>query len=261
MKQGSYIYADPTGNITLLAPMPEDSTLSLSDAASILMEREPDAEQIGFLSPGDADCDIALQMAGGEFCGNAAMSAAAVYALCSGLNSADVHVRVSGTPDPIVIQIRTADEQAHVYIGTVEMPSPVSTEDLNVPLDHGMLPVTAVRLPGIVHLITDTPVEKECAEEAIRQWCSLFQADALGLILLNRQNETLTPLVYVRRSNTLFWESSCASGTTAAGAVLRSILGSGSWTFSEPAGKLTIEATADGRLLLTGRVRIEERSF
>ena len=59
MKQGSYIYADPTGNITLLAPMPEDSTLSLSDAASILMEREPDAEQIGFLSPGDADCDIA----------------------------------------------------------------------------------------------------------------------------------------------------------------------------------------------------------
>ena len=191
------------------------------------------AEQIGFLSPGDADCDIALQMAGGEFCGNAAMSAAAVYALCSGLNSADVHVRVSGAPDPIVVQIRTADEQAHVYIGTVEMPSSVSMEDLNVPLAHGMLPVTAVRLPGIVHLITDTPVEKECAEEAIRQWCSLFQADALGLILLNRQNETLTPLVYVRRSNTLFWESSCASGTTAAGAVLRNIFGPGSWTFSE----------------------------
>ena len=159
MKQGSYIYADPTGNITLLAPMPEDDSLSLSDAASALMEKEPDAEQIGFLSPGDADCDVTLHMAGGEFCGNAAMSAAAVYALCSGLNSADVHVRVSGTPDPIVIQIRTADEQAHVYIGTVEMPSPVSTEDLNVPLDHGMLPVTAVRRPGIVHLITDTPGE------------------------------------------------------------------------------------------------------
>jgi diaminopimelate epimerase len=188
------------------------------------------------------------------------MSAAAVYALFYGLNSAVVHVRVSGAPDPVVVQIRTADEQAHLYIGTVEMPSPVSMEDLNVPLDHGMLPVTAVRLPGIVHLITDTPVEKECAEEAIRQWCSLFQADALGLILLNRQNETLTPLVYVRRSNTLFWESSCASGTTAAGAVLRSIFGPGSWTFSEPAGKLTIEATADGRLLLTGSVRIEERS-
>ena len=261
MKQGSYIYADPTGNITLLAPMPEDSTLSLSDAASILMEREPDAEQVGFLTLGDADCDVTLHMAGGEFCGNAAMSAAAVYALFSGLNSAVVHVRVSGAPDPIPVQIKTGAEQTHLYIGTVEMPSPVSMEDLTVHLAHGMLPVTAVRLPGIVHLITDTPVEKECAEEAIRQWCSLFQADALGLILLNRQNETLTPLVYVRRSNTLFWESSCASGTTAAGAVLRSIFGPGSWTFSEPAGKLTIEATADGRLLLTGRVRIEERSF
>jgi diaminopimelate epimerase len=261
MKQGSYIYADPTGNITLLAPMPEDDSLSLSDAASALMEKEPDAEQIGFLSPGDADCDVTLHMAGGEFCGNAAMSAAAVYALFPGLNSAVVHVRVSGAPDPIVVQIRTADEQAHLYIGTVEMPSPVSMEDLTVPLAHGMLPVTAVRLPGIVHLITDTPVEKESAEEAIRQWCSLFQADALGLILLDRQSGTLTPLVYVHRSNTLFWESSCASGTTAAGAVLRSVFGPGSWTFSEPAGKLTIEATADGRLLLTGRVRIEERSF
>ena len=175
MKQGSYIYADPTGNITLLAPMPEDDSLSLSDAASALMEKEPDAEQIGFLSPGDADCDVTLHMAGGEFCGNAAMSAAAVYALFSGLNSAVVHVRVSGAPDPIPVQIKTGAEQTHLYIGTVEMPSPVSMEDLTVPLAHGMLPVTAVRLPGIVHLITDTPVEKESAEEAIRQWCSLFQ--------------------------------------------------------------------------------------
>ena len=42
-------------------------------------------EQVGFVSaPSDSGCDIDLQMAGGEFCGNATMSAAALVAMRSG---------------------------------------------------------------------------------------------------------------------------------------------------------------------------------
>ena len=67
----NYYLLNPTGNITLLAEK-KDEMASLSELpalASSLMELEPSAEQVGFLSSGDADADICLTMAGGEFCG------------------------------------------------------------------------------------------------------------------------------------------------------------------------------------------------
>ena len=72
---------------------------------------------------------------------------------------------------------------------------------------------------------------------------------------------TLLPLVYVPKSGTLFWEGSCASGTAAAGAFLRRDCGPGKWEFTEPAGRLIIEASDDGRLLLTGSVRIAAKEY
>ena len=59
-----YYYADPTGNITLLAPIPSDAS-DISREAAMLMQAEPSAEQVGFLGSGGPDYDISLQMAGG----------------------------------------------------------------------------------------------------------------------------------------------------------------------------------------------------
>ena len=70
-----YAVMDPTGNITILVetPVPEASQ---PFAAARLMELEPAAEQVGFLSSGRDGAELSLRMAGGEFCGNASMSAA-----------------------------------------------------------------------------------------------------------------------------------------------------------------------------------------
>ena len=87
------------------------------------------------------------------------------------------------------------------------------------------------------------------------------EADALGILQIDLEENTLLPLVYVRKSDTLFWESSCASGTAAAGAVLRKKSGPGSWAFLEPAGTLKIDAPADGSLLLHGRVHLAEKAY
>ena len=64
-----YFLLDPTGNITILvtSPVPVEKQ---AFAAARLMAREQNAEQVGFLSNAPS-CDIALRMAGGEFCGNA----------------------------------------------------------------------------------------------------------------------------------------------------------------------------------------------
>ena len=105
-----YHVMDPTGNITILVETPV-AEASQPFVAAKLMELEPEVEQVGFLTlaetpePDRSGClqqkmasqpektqqsekiplaessqnkyDIALRMAGGEFCGNATMSAAA----------------------------------------------------------------------------------------------------------------------------------------------------------------------------------------
>ena len=84
-------------------------------------------------------------------------------------------------------------------------------------------------------------------------------ADALGLMFVDRDRSALTPLVYVPAAGTLFWETSCASGTTAVGAWAAgqncSPGASGlplTLSLKQPGGTLEITAEQDGTLSLTG---------
>ena len=251
-----YYYANPTGNITILIPPDEqDTSFSL---ATRLTAFEPTAQQVGFLSAGGADYDIALQMAGGEFCGNATLSAAAIFCMQT-VRQAEkcepeiVRVKASGAASPVPVLI--TEEGQNRFRGTVSMPAPLEITSIH----YEDLIFSAVLFEGITHIIAPFPLPKEMAEKAVRQICDAAGADALGIIQLDLERRTLCPLVYVPKSGTLCWEGSCASGTTAAGAYLRNRYGPGKWSFLEPEGTLTIEAHSDGRLLLTGTVSIEER--
>ena len=65
-------------------------------------------------------------------------------------------------------------------------------------------------------------------------------------MLLDKETMSLTPLVYVSSPETLFWESSCASGTCAAAVWLSSSTGIyGTYSFSEPGGTLGAETGRD----------------
>ena len=100
-----YHVMDPTGNITILVETPVEEA-SQPFVASKLMEAEPEAEQVGFLtSPVNETWDIALRMAGGEFCGNATMSAAAFYAAGAGIEKGIVTVCVSGAAQPVPVDL------------------------------------------------------------------------------------------------------------------------------------------------------------
>jgi diaminopimelate epimerase len=84
-------------------------------------------------------------------------------------------------------------------------------------------------------------------------------------MLLNENDHLLTPLVWVSGADTLFWENSCASGTSAVGAWLaREARTSIQRDLIQPGGTLHIEAGApsDGSTLrLSGRVRLLKSSF
>lgn len=257
--QLEYIVADPTGNITALVttPVPESEQ---PRAAAALMAREKSVEQTGFLRL--TERGARLRMAGGEFCGNATLSAAAVFARERGLapgESLTLPVRVSGAPGPVEVSVSALPDGG--YSGTVEMPLPLSLGRRTLRLDGRGHILPCVEFPGITHIIVTGGMDAAEAERAAREWCAQLGASALGLMLLDEAALRLTPLVYVPAGGTLFWESSCASGTAAVGAwIAARDGGERRLTLDEPGGRLTAEA-GPGALRLGGQVRLGARKM
>ena len=248
--------ANPTGNITLLVTSPV-AEQERARVAARLMEREPAAEQVGFVRLTDGG--VRLDMAGGEFCGNAAMSAGAVYAREKGLRAGErlsVEVRVSGTPRPVTAAVEALGGGR--YSGAVEMPPPETPRVRRFTLDGTEYTLPLVMFPGIAHVIAPGDMPRKTAEDAARKWCGDLNAPALGLMLFDEAAAELRPLVYVPGADTLFWESSCASGTTAVGAwVSFRDAAPRSLALKQPGGVLTVDAGfAAGLFRLGGFVSI-----
>lgn len=249
-----YLIADPTGNLTALVESPVEPALR-RDIAAAVMAAEPEAEQLGFLSPGMDGAHISLSMAGGEFCGNACLSAAAWYLRSRGEIEGRVSVLVSGYGSPLWVSLRKTEENE--YFGTVDMPLPLDVGKVESPL--GQLPI--VRFPGISHVIAPPGLTRAQAKAMIVPLCNGLNAEALGLMLTDESGNTMAPLVYVPAAGSLFWERSCASGTAALGAYIclrdkRDL----SISLRQPGGSLSISAScSEGeltRLSLGGRVKL-----
>ena len=259
LKDLKYHYIDPTGNITVLveSEVPFEKHVKVS---SDFCKKFPECEQVGFVSDGDG-CDIRLKMAGGEFCGNATMSTAALYAKKNNTKIGDkktVIVKVFGTEKPVEVSISRQSE--NTFEGTVLMPDPIGYEERVFSFagkDHKM---ALVKFKGIYQLISEEPFEKETAEAAVIKWCEELKADALGIMQLDEEKSILTPLVYVPALKDFYWEHACASGTTAAGYYLYKKYGKPvTVDFKEPGGILNIKVTGSGTLYLTGHVTFTDK--
>lgn len=136
-----YCIFDPTGNITAIVETAVDVSMQPGVAARI-METEPAVEQVGFVTFKDGallqkgEAPVSLRMAGGEFCGNATMCAAALFAIRSGMQGGTVPVKVSGTTKPLSVRLEM--QAASSFGAAVSMPPSLSigTVDLR-PADPG----------------------------------------------------------------------------------------------------------------------------
>ena len=248
----NYVLADPTGNLTALVETSLPPALRQS-AAAALMEQRNEIEQLGFLSLPSKGGDIALTMAGGEFCGNACLSASAYFLRQKGISSGTVGVEISGAEGIVKVELESLGENE--YSGRVEMPLPLSCESVASPLGELKL----MRFPGICHAIVSTGISRAEAEKLIVPLCGSIGCEALGLMLLDEESCRLDPLVYVPGAESLFWERSCASGTTAVGAYLALREGKPlSASLAQPGGSLSIfaeyEKGAITKLLMGGKV-------
>ena len=271
-----YEYIDPTGNITVLVTTLVDIK-SQPEIADMIMKMEPTCEQVGFVGFSDKG-DIKLRMAAGEFCGNATMSTAALLCDKRGMSegeSKSVIVESSGCKDLVGVNItRNKDsDNIHVYSGQVDMPLPKRIRRCDFTFRGSVYELPVVEFDGISHIIMNESVnilsDME-AEDAVRKWCDDISADALGIMKISSETISVSedksndynieinmrPLVYVKEINSLFWENSCASGTTAVGAyyVNQHKGASISLTAHEPGGVLSVFSRNDGHLILSGTV-------
>ena len=250
-----YCIFDPTGNITALVESPTPVKEQPAAAAAI-MAKHPEVEQVGFV---DFAGEPSLRMAGGEFCGNASMSAAALYLLRVGQRAGELALRVSGADEPVRVRLHAAEGG---FSACVRMPRALGVEERCFSFDALSGRLTLVRMQGISHLIVPAASvffsllqNREAAERAIRRFCAELNAEGLGLMFL--AGDRLTPLVYVPGSNTVFWENSCASGSAAVGIRMADKTKAPvSLALREPGGILRVESKPGGDTWLSGHTRL-----
>lgn len=189
------------------------------------------AEQAGFLVLPDKH----LEMAGGEFCGNATRATAVALYTLTGDRSPTY--TVSGFDGIVKADVSRID--ASNFRVTAVLPGlKVKTSNAIV---RGNIPAEIVDLGGIVHVLIKEPFPDA---NAYRQWhreivreLDLDNRDAVGVIWYRPDGGTvrIDPVVWVRAIDSFFYEQSCGSGSIAAGAVC------GTPLVVQPTGK-TIEA-------------------
>ena len=100
------------------------------------------------------------------------------------------------------------------------------------------------------------------AEALIRKAARILPDPSIGLLQWNSRTKYMKPLVFVRKSDTLVWETGCGSGSTAIGAWLASSHENGVFRaeIQQPGGTILAEIhQADGKaegVRITGHVRI-----
>ncbi len=246
--------ANPAGNITLfvLDPVPVGDRAGI--AARVMALPGSDVEQVGYLCPPVMGGAGRMEMAGGEFCGNATRAFGMLTAKKMG-ELPRVLVEVSGCEGPVAVDVDWSNRTARA-----QMPLPRCVRRAEVDGHPG----TLVDLGGIAHLVVeDVPPSLELFNQAEPLLQGIPGLEAYGVIFLESEGGTMTPLVKVPSAGTLVWEGSCGSGSLAA-AVAQSQSGpNGPFirAYVQPAGVVEAAVAREGGRIVSawigGPVRLD----
>jgi len=235
----NYRIFSPCGNNTALVfgleYLPQRK--EINDA---IMLRHSDVEQVGFLS-GDKN-NPRLEMAGGEFCGNAARSAAFWY--LDGKRG-DLDICVSGISRKLKAGV-CGDGEAYAEMPVKE----ISKENAAVRTKG----IFHIPLYGIEFLIVDKNKTKESFAEIpfdetnikrlgldlIKEY-GLLTNLASGVIFLDGGGSKIriNPCVWVKAVKTLFYETACGSGSVATAIQQALFVGlEDNFAIEQPSGKI-----------------------
>ena len=262
----NFVKLSPTQNMTLLITSPVDRKDHAECASQLMRYESVHAEQTGFVEkPRNEKAAARLQMAGGEFCGNAAMALAALIARDKKLMRNGTHpllLEVSGHGALVECMITPKDGY---FIGKVKIPSPQFAESKEITVGDWVLSAQMVHFSGITHMIIteSLPEAKKSVliDRVTQQYMEYTKGDALGILFLNNATMEMEPFVYVPSAQSRVWERGCGTGSAAVGYALTLQEGhSLSLNLLQPGGIISVSSVfADGavsEIWIEGRVDI-----
>lgn len=204
----------PSGNPTALVLKMERDIEKRRKINDELMNKYDFVEQVGFINEDNNKPE--LLMAGGEFCGNATRSAVNYY-----LNGREgnIKIKVSGVKNKLNAGI---DKDNNVWVDM-----PIIKGDYNKSIKVIDSKKAIIKLYGITQLIYEVKdINKKYNKEELKEYAynilknnNLLDESAAGVMFIENKGDKilLSPIVFVKEINTLFYETACGSGSVAVG--------------------------------------------
>ncbi|MFE4814069.1 diaminopimelate epimerase [Peribacillus simplex] len=261
-----FIKFNPTQNMTILVKTNYLIEEYKHIASKIMSYDSVHAEQVGFIEkPINNKAAAKLQMAGGEFCGNACMALAAFIASEKGLKHndlAEIILEASGTDKLITCQMKRNLDEYHCL---VTMPIPKKIEQRTIKYDGNDLNMIIVRYHEFIHIVIEVEEFSKTVREKAQSLAKLLGvtlgANLIGVLLYKSKSEEMAPLIYVPHLDSMIWERGCGSGTASLGAYLAwKNKGEIVTNIRQPGGDIKVFATCHGveltSLMIEGSVQI-----
>jgi len=239
----NFVKVSPSKNMTVFITNYVAPTY-YAKISNIIMDYEYlNAEQVGFIvAPKNEKSVLRLEMSGGEFCGNAVLSAAA-FCFYKGLTkNSRFLLETSGSELPLACEVKVKSP-AH-FEAKAEMPNPISIKDIVINLKGKSISGSIVHLNGITHFLTDYWPSEDDFSLIVEEVIKNFEDKAIGVIPYRRLREKdyeIRPFVYVKETGSRFFEQACGSGTLALGLYLSKIKNEKIFNIHQPGGIINVE--------------------
>ena len=232
----------PSGNPTILLKAEDIPPVRRAEVANAVMSPQHiGGEQVGYMR---FEGTPRLDMMGGEFCLNATRAFASVLDSLGLLeregDTASGLVEVSGVNEKIAVRVmhgKGALPFSEACLHFDELPAPEALPGLDL-----------MRVPGITHIVQSgaVPASDELASFCLgqRQSLGLEDEEAVGHLWMENAGRnddgsctlSLSPVVWVRDTATLCFESACGSGTLACALAEYARTGASTFSISQPSG-------------------------
>ena len=226
---------NPGGNITAIVRGNFIKKIKLKIAKSIL-ENDPTIEQVSFWTNAkNKNFDARLEMAGGEFCGNA--------------------LRALGS----ILFLKNKKRFFYLESPIFRMPIKISCSknksSISLPLSFFDCKDNICSMPGIIYILQNKKVEKSNAKLTLIK-NKLLGKKASGVIgyEIAKNSLQIYPNVWVRDTKTMYAETACGSGTLALAYMLYKKIGIRKLNIIQPSGFVFKTSIINKEIQLSGPI-------
>ena len=213
----NYYIVNPGGNITAIVQGKFAKRIKLEITKKIL-KNNPTIEQVGFWTNAkNKKFDARLEMAGGEFCGNA--------------------LRALGSMLFLKYNKKFLYIESPIFKIPIKVNCSRNKSSISLPLSFFTYKDNICSMPGIIYILQNKKVRKSNAKFILSK-NRLLGKKASGVIgyEIEKNKLQIYPNVWVRDTKTMYAETACASGTLALAYMLYKKIGVKKLNIKQPSG-------------------------